>query len=59
MQVLIKCNYCSYCIKKKNLKKKGEVSHQSTVIATVLTQCKHTECTVPKHCSGSGSSPFH
>ena len=28
------------------------MSHQSTVTATVLAQCKHTECTVPKHCSG-------
>ena len=28
------------------------MSHQSTVTATMPTQCKHTECTVPKHCSG-------
>ena len=26
--------------------------HQSTVTATVLAQCKHFECIVPKHCSG-------
>ena len=25
--------------------------HQNTITATVLAQCKHTECTVPKHCS--------
>ena len=26
--------------------------HQSTVTATVFTQYKHTEGTMPKHCSG-------
>ena len=25
--------------------------HQSNVTATVFAQCKHSECTVPKHCS--------
>ena len=35
----------------KKKKKKGKVPHQSTVIAIVLAQCKHIECTVPKHCS--------
>ena len=26
--------------------------HQSNVTATVFAQCKHSECTVPKYCSG-------
>ena len=38
----------------KRLKKK-KVLHQSTVSATVLTQYKHSECTVPKYCSGIGA----
>ena len=38
--------------KKKRKKKKRKVPHQSTVTATVLAQCKHFECIVPKHCSG-------
>ena len=32
--------------------KKKKMSHQSTVTATVLVQCKYTECTVPNRCSG-------
>ena len=43
---------CNSKLKKRKKKKKGKVSHQSTVTATVLAQCKHTECTVPKHYSG-------
>ena len=39
-------------LKKEKKKKKSEMPHQSTVTTTVLAQCKHTECTVPKHCSG-------
>ena len=31
---------------------KKKKPHQSTVTATMLSQCKHIECTVPKHCSG-------
>ena len=31
---------------------KSRGPHQSTVTATVLIQCKHYECTVPKYCSG-------
>ena len=37
--------------KKKKKKKEGKMPHQSTVTATVLIQCKHTKCIVPKHCS--------
>ena len=36
---------------KKKKKKKSKMPHQNTITATVLAQCKHTECTVPKHCS--------
>ena len=32
-------------------KKKGS-RNQSIVVATVLAQCKHAECTMSKHCSG-------
>ena len=36
-------------------KKKKKVPHQSAVAATVLAQYKHSECTVPKYCSGIGA----
>ena len=34
-------------------------AHQSIVTATALAQCKHTECTVPKHCSGIAAFYIH
>ena len=38
-------------LEKKKKKKKGS-RNQSIVVATVLAQCKHAECTMSKHCSG-------
>ena len=38
--------------------KKSKVSHQSTVTATMLVQCKHTDYTVPKHYSGTAAMKF-
>ena len=35
--------------KKVETEGKKKVPHQSTVTATVLAQCKHTKCIVPKH----------